>query len=155
MQKYPLILVIIQLLWSAPSTGPELSGYRLNWGPASGQYTESLDVGDTTEHPLEIQNPTSRTYIAVTAYNEHGESDYSNETVYPSLVLNIRREGSGVALWWLSMNGETYDVWNSEDCLVWSILAQGIPAGPTGTAYFTDSEIEMTRFYYIQIVEGE
>ncbi|NOY39852.1 MAG: hypothetical protein GXO95_06445 [Nitrospirae bacterium] len=86
-------LTSAKLEWDAPSTNEDgtpltdLAGYKLYYGPSSGNYTGSIDVEDTTS--VEIATiidsidipPTSDTVcFAVTAYDTLGnESDYSNE----------------------------------------------------------------------------
>jgi hypothetical protein len=68
----------ITLAWE-PNTQPELAGYRLCYGIASGQYVTVIDVGNVTTHT--IPGLTSGTYyFAVKAYSLTGEeSNFSNE----------------------------------------------------------------------------
>ncbi len=88
------VLTNAKLEWDAPTTNEDgtpltdLKGYKLYYGPPSGDYTGSIDIGDTRS--VEIATiidsiydtlPTSGTVcFAVTAYDTLGnESDYSNE----------------------------------------------------------------------------
>ncbi len=88
------VLTNAKLEWDAPTTNEDgtpltdLKGYKLYYGTSSGDYTGSIDIGDTTS--VEIATiidsiydtlPTSGTVcFAVTAYDTLGnESDYSNE----------------------------------------------------------------------------
>ncbi len=90
----PNALLNAKLEWDAPTTNEDgtpltdLAGYKLYYGPSSGNYTGSIDVEDTTS--VEIATiidviyetlPVSDTVcFAVTAYDTLGnESDYSNE----------------------------------------------------------------------------
>ena len=41
----------INVSWN-PNTEPDLSGYKLYHGTASGQYGEPVDVGNVTEHVM-------------------------------------------------------------------------------------------------------
>lgn len=67
----------IKLAWDA---SPEpVSGYRLYYGLSSGNYTENIDVGKVTTYTLTGLQDGQTYYIATTAYNDLGESDYSNE----------------------------------------------------------------------------
>ncbi len=70
----------IQVTWN-PNTEPDLAGYRLYVGEASGQYSEPVDVGNVTEHQLTITPQYGATYyFALTAYDTSGnESGYSDE----------------------------------------------------------------------------
>lgn len=64
-----------------PNTEEDLAGYRLYVGTASGQYGEPVDVGNLTEHTMQIAPQYGTTYyFAVTAYDTSGnESGYSDE----------------------------------------------------------------------------
>ena len=70
----------IQVNWN-PNTEEDLAGYRLYVGTASGQYGEPVDVGNVTEHVMEITPQHGATYyFALTAYDTSGnESGYSAE----------------------------------------------------------------------------
>ena len=70
----------IQVTWN-PNTEPDLAGYRLYVGQASGQYGEPVDVGNVTGHVMEITPQHGATYyFALTAYDTSGnESGYSDE----------------------------------------------------------------------------
>ena len=70
----------VQVTWN-PNTEPDLSGYKLYHGTASGQYGEPVDVGNVTGHVMEITPEYGAThYFAVTAYDTSGnESGYSDE----------------------------------------------------------------------------
>lgn len=70
----------IQVTWNA-NTEEDLAGYRLYVGKASRQYGEPIDVGNVTEHVMEITPEYGATYyFALTAYDTSGnESGYSDE----------------------------------------------------------------------------
>ena len=70
----------VQVNWN-PNTEPDLAGYRIYVGTASGQYGEPVDVGNVTEHVMEITPQHGATYyFALTAYDTSGnESGYSAE----------------------------------------------------------------------------
>lgn len=70
----------INVSWN-PNTEPDLAGYRLYVGEASGQYGEPVDVGNVTGHVMEITPQHGATYyFALTAYDTSGnESGYSDE----------------------------------------------------------------------------
>ncbi len=82
------------LRWDPPTTNEDgtpltdLAGYKLYYGPSPGNYSGSLDVGDTTTvliatvvDSIDGSLPATDTIcFAVTAYDTYGnESDYSNE----------------------------------------------------------------------------
>ena len=41
----------VTLAWDA-NTEPDLAGYNIYYGTASGDYSDSIDVGDVTEYPV-------------------------------------------------------------------------------------------------------
>ncbi len=75
----------ISLEWDAPidnvdgSPLNDLAGYKIYYGTASGNYTQSVNVGNTTD--ATIKNLSSGNWcFAATAYNSaRSESNFSNE----------------------------------------------------------------------------
>ena len=69
----------LTLIW-APSPDADVAGYKIYYGPASGTYTNSIDVGNTNQVRLDIP---SGSYLAATAYayadGTTNESDFSEE----------------------------------------------------------------------------
>src|SRR5256712_13296016 len=69
----------VTLAWD-PNTETDLSGYKLYYGPASGSYPSSVDVGNLTSYTLSGLLEGRIYYFAVTACNlSLGESGFSNE----------------------------------------------------------------------------
>ncbi|GBD96777.1 MAG TPA: hypothetical protein ENG83_07545 [Nitrospirae bacterium] len=73
------------LSWDAPTTNSDgtpltdLAGYKVYYGTSSSNYTESVDIGNTTGAVVDSLSPGTWCF-AVTAYDTSGnESDYSNE----------------------------------------------------------------------------
>lgn len=68
------------LSWDA-NTEPDLAGYRVYVGSASGQYGAPKDVGNVTQVSREaLALPDGVYFAAVTAYDQAGnESGFSNE----------------------------------------------------------------------------
>lgn len=71
-----VFLLTVTLTWDASEFA---NGYKAYCGGASGSYGTPVDTGATLEHP--ISTPGTY-YCAVTAYNENGESGYSNEVFF-------------------------------------------------------------------------
>ena len=68
----------VTLAWDA-NTEPDLAGYKLFWGDATGVYTQSIDVNNVITHTVE-NLPDGTYYFAVIAYDDSAnESGYSNE----------------------------------------------------------------------------
>ena len=77
---------LVTLAWDANSE-PDLAGYKIYWGDASGDYNQSLDVGNVTQADAPI---VYGQYIAVTAYDNEdpvNESGYSNEVYYAQIDI--------------------------------------------------------------------
>jgi hypothetical protein len=69
----------VTLAWD-PNTEPDIAGYLLSYGTASGSYTTTIDVGNVTSYLFSEPNPSVRYYLALRAYNTGGAtSGYSNE----------------------------------------------------------------------------
>jgi hypothetical protein len=72
----------VTLAWD-PNTNPNIAGYRIYYGSASGKYSNSVDVGNKTSYTLSNLSDKKTYYIAVTAYDRSGkESGLSNEVVF-------------------------------------------------------------------------
>lgn len=76
-------LEFAELNWGANSE-PDLSGYRVYYGTAPGEYAQSfgqgINVGKQTSYVVSDLASGQKYYFAVTAYDTSGnESDYSNE----------------------------------------------------------------------------
>ena len=55
------------------------TGYRVHYGPGPGNYTSTVDVGNTTQATLNSIGNCSTSFFAVTAYNGAGASGFSQE----------------------------------------------------------------------------
>jgi hypothetical protein len=67
-----------------PNTEPDLAGYRLYYGKASGTYESVIDVGNQTTYTIPGFVEGVDYYFAVTASNVYGlESAFSDEVNYP------------------------------------------------------------------------
>lgn len=77
-----------RLVWDA-NTEPEVIGYKIHRGEASGVYTVTVDVGNVTEYPLVGLDDTKTYYYAVTAYSATQESGFSNEVIRGPPVVGI------------------------------------------------------------------
>ncbi len=103
----------INVSWN-PNTEPDLSGYRLYVGQASGQYGEPVDVGNVTGHVMEITPEYGATYyFALTAYDTSGnESGYSDEAtcfvpdgVKPEKPTGLRAIIQAIVSWFKGLFG--------------------------------------------------
>jgi hypothetical protein len=88
-----------QLAWDA-NTESYLAGYKIHYGPSSGQYTNAVDVGNVTQFEIPTELPRNQNYyFAATAYDTEGlESGYSNEAVYYADQINAPAQATDVRI---------------------------------------------------------
>ena len=78
----------VTLAWDA-NTEPDLAGYRVHYGTASGSYTTCVDVHKVTTSSIGTLAAGQTYYFAVTAYDASGnESGYSNQVSYSVAAAN-------------------------------------------------------------------
>jgi hypothetical protein len=71
----------VRLAWDPPNAGTP-TGYKLYQGTAPGVYDAPKDVGLVTSTTVADLPPGQTVYFAVTAYNQTGESGFSNEVSF-------------------------------------------------------------------------
>ena len=87
---FPMIAygATVDLTWDA-NTEPDLAGYKIYYGNASGNYSDSIDVGNTTQYTLTGLEDGVTYYLAATAYDvNNNESAYSEELVHTTATSN-------------------------------------------------------------------
>ena len=103
----------VQVTWN-PNTEPDLSGYKIYYGTASGVYGDPIDVGNVTGHVMEITPQHGATYyFALTAYDTSGnESGYSDEAtcfipdgVKPEKPTGLRAIIQAIVSWFKGLFG--------------------------------------------------
>jgi hypothetical protein len=70
----------VTLAWDA--NAEPVAGYRVHYGEVTNVYTTKLDAAKVTQFKVDGLTEGKTYYIAVTAYNDGQESDYSNEIAY-------------------------------------------------------------------------
>ena len=65
-----------------------VTGYYVYYGLESGNYTAKKDAGPEPQYTIIDLDDLESYYIAVTAYNEFGESDFSEEIIYASYACD-------------------------------------------------------------------
>jgi hypothetical protein len=71
-----LVAGTIELEWTSVSGA---QGYRVHYGTTPGVYGQTLDVGPSPRATLRGLTDCTTWYVAVTAFNHHGESGLSSE----------------------------------------------------------------------------
>jgi len=74
----PASVTTATLSWN-PVNDPTLGGYKVYVGTASGTYSRSISVGNTTSYTVDSLTTGTTYFFSVTAYNSAGESAPSNE----------------------------------------------------------------------------
>jgi hypothetical protein len=88
----------VTLAWD-PNTGSDTAGYKLYYGNASENYSQVIDVANTTLYTVNNLTNGNTYYFAVTAYDTSGyESAHSNElskTIVQQYTLTASKSGTG------------------------------------------------------------
>jgi hypothetical protein len=147
----------VTLAWEH-SPSPEVVGYRVYYGAASGDYTNSIVVGDRTTITVPGLAGGVTNYFAVTAYDANSvESMFSNEIIFvpglPGIKIVVTPTGE-VRLTLKGLIGRTYDVEVTEDFTTWTVMAT-LTLGANGSLEFTDKSAASfpRRFYRTRAVD--
>ncbi|HET6491216.1 MAG TPA: fibronectin type III domain-containing protein [Syntrophales bacterium] len=81
--------------WDA-NPEPAVRGYVIYYGTSPGNYTQSIDVGNSTSCAISGLQAGATYYMAVTAYDDsRNESGFSNEIVYAASTESSPASSSG------------------------------------------------------------
>jgi hypothetical protein len=142
------------LAWNR-SPDSNVIGYRVYYGPASGIYTNAIDVGNITTNTVPGLTGGVTCFFAVTAYNALGlESDFSNEISYRPVDPGVRiriTPARQVVLTVTSQIGHTYEILATQDLKTWTVIGT-VTVGAGGSLDFTDTTAANfpKRFYRIR-----
>lgn len=138
----------------APNLEPDVAGYRIHYGVASGTYTQVVDVGNTTMASISGLVDGTTYYFALSAYNAAGlESGLTGELVYKAPLtlapLQIRMVTPRQAI--ITVNGpagHTYSIQASTDLTNWATIAS-VTVGANGSVVYSDNnpQSRTKRFY--------
>ena len=123
----------VELVWTA-SSSPDVVGYNIYYGQASGTYTNELSVGNQTNLTVSGLSGGTTYYFAAKALNSSGaESGFSLQTSYvvPVTVAGAVAgrpvfSSNGVSVTITGQAGSTYVVQGSTDLVHWVSLATNI-----------------------------
>jgi hypothetical protein len=141
----------VKLAWKE-SPSPDVIGYRVQYGTASGDYTASIVVGNVTKATVPGLESGTTYFLVVSAIDSNGEeSDVSNEVRFlPGLHETKLRltAGGGMVLTVRGLIGRRYDIEATEDLKTWAVISTVI-LGDSGSASFSDPDAVMfpKRFY--------
>jgi hypothetical protein len=133
----------VTLGWDAsPST--DITGYRIYYGAVSGNYTNSVTVGNVTSNSIPGLVIGATYYFTTVAFNSIGlESTYSNEIVYTvpgglaTLQLVIAANKQAI----LTVTGRAshaYEIQTTTNLTTWTTLGT-VTTGAGGSANYTNT----------------
>lgn len=84
----------IRFAWTAGGTSHD--GFRIHYGPSTGEYETIVDVGNVTEYTV-LNMPTGIHYVACTAYKGSPESSYFLESGYSNeLIVDLTKPNAPI-----------------------------------------------------------
>ena len=144
----------VTLAWN-PSTDPTVVGYKLYYGGASGNYTNTLSAGNATNITVSGLVEGDTYYFAAVTYDSAGvQSPFSSEVAYtvttnaPALLLRVTPTRQFV-LTVTGPIGHTYDILATTNCITWTVIGT-VTIGTSGSVDFTDTNAARfpLRLYY-------
>ena len=133
----------VTLAWD-PNTDPELAGYKVYYGTASGSYQGHLDAGLNTTYTV-ANLPDGGTYFfAVTAYDSSAhESEYSNEASYTACSYTVSpisqsvpsTGGTGI----VSVTAPSGCTWTAVSNASWLLITSNSSSAANGTVNYSVS----------------
>lgn len=141
----------LTLTWN-PSPTPGVTGYRVYYGSASGNYTTNFSVGNATNNTFTNLVSGATYFFAITAYDPLGnESSFSNEiSAAPGLpTVQILPPAAGrAAITVKGVTGHTYQILATQNLTFWSVIGT-VVVGTNGSFSFTDTNAANfpLRFY--------
>ncbi len=143
----------VTLAWDASSSA-DATGYRIYYGAVSGNYTNSIMVGNVTSNSIPGLLIGATYYFTVVAYNSIGlESIFSNEIFY-TVPGGLAKQQIFVAAnkqAILAVTGKaahTYEIQTTTNLNTWMILGT-VTTGASGSANYTNTNAGSfsKRFY--------
>jgi len=145
----------VTLTWNS-NTEPNIAGYNIYYGGASGTYTNMISVSNITNTTISGLLAGVTYYFTVTAYNTLGqESVYSGEVSYsvvglptvPTVQFHSAIPGQ-FSLTVSGVIGHTYQIQATQDFTTWTVIGT-VTLGADGSLNFTDTNAAnfSNRFY--------
>ena len=143
----------VQLAWAA-SPEPDVTGYTVYYGGASGDYTNQVTLGNVSGVTIAGLVEGATYYFAVTALDVFGmESIFSNEAAYVVPAGGVQLQislavGGAFSLTGAGRIGHTYEIQVTTDLTAWTTIGNRL-VGLDGSLVFTDYDAPNypARFY--------
>lgn len=137
-----------------PSTSPDVAGYIFYYGAVSGDYTNSIVLGNVTNVTASGFSPGVTYYFAMTAYDGSGvESAFSQEISYEQALPGTLMQSQGLSGGQFTLTvsgpaGQAYDIEATEDFVTWTVVGT-VTIDASGSQNFTDADAANfpQRFY--------
>jgi hypothetical protein len=132
----------VTLQWD-PNPEADLAGYRVYYGTSSGNYSHSLDVGNTTTCTVSDLQEGIPHYFAATAYDTTlAESEFSSEVVYGggcafSISPGCQSFGSSGGAGTISLSTGTGCSWTAVSNVSWVIVTSNSSSSGSSRVYFS------------------
>jgi len=151
MGALPVNPYVAVLGWD-PSPDPAVSGYRVYYGTASGNYSSSILAGNMTTVTVTGLAAGVTYFFVVTAIDTNGvESAYSGEISFVPGQLAVGLSAAPnhqfvLAVYGLVSHG--YEIQATSDLKTWSVIGNAL-TDATGATTFTDTDAALfaERFY--------
>jgi hypothetical protein len=147
----PPITYSVNLAWNrSPSLG--VAGYRIYYGPVSGNYTNSVMAGNVMSNSIPGLTGGGTYFFTVVAYNAGGmESLPSNEIIFVPGIATLRisiAANRRAILTVFGPVGRTYEIQAAQTFGTWAVIGTGT-IGTNGSFSFTDTNAPAfpRRFY--------
>jgi Fibronectin type III domain len=144
----------VKLVWD-PSPDASVTGYRIHYGVASEQYTNSIVVGNLTSDTVPGLVSGVTYYFAITAYDATGmQSPFSNEISYQLAFSQMELRANAARQMILTVTGQSghiYDIEATQNLTTWAVIGVVAP-GAGGIIEFTDASAASyaKRFYRVR-----
>ena len=141
----------VTMAWGT-SPSPGVTGYRLYYGGVSGNYANSVVLGNVTTSVVSGLASGVTYYFAVTAYNASGqESPLSKEISYVPGVPGVQLLITPARQFVLTVSGligHTYEIQATPTFAAWTVIGT-VTLGTNGSVTFTDTNAANypNRFY--------
>lgn len=143
----------VAFAWAA-SPDPNVTGYNIYYGVASGDYTAKVNAGNATSTTISGLVAGVTYYFAATAYDSLGdESVFSGEVSYlvPAGAATLQFRNTTAGQFTLTVSGQTnhtYQIQATQDFKTWTIIGSAT-MGAGGSLDFTDTNAPNfpARFY--------
>ena len=130
----------VALTWDR-SPDSSVTGYRVYYGGASGDYTNGVTLGNVTSNTVSGLVSGVTYFFAIVAYNATGlESSLSNEISFvPGLArVGVRMTSNRQAVLTVKgLIGQTYDILATQTFGTWTVIGS-VTLGAAGSMEFTD-----------------